>query len=76
MKIFRNNTTAFEDTSIAKLEGIKEDIETVIKAVIRLDGELTDARKENEGLNERIRDLESQLEDIIQTARERSELEP
>lgn len=76
MEIFLNNITGFEDASIEKLEGIKKDIETVIKAVIRLDGELTDAKVENCILRERIRGLKRELEEAANIARERSEPEP
>lgn len=70
------NTTGHEDTSIAKLEEIGDHIKAVIDAVIRLDGELTEARKENDDLNERIRDLESQLEEAFEALKEQGEPEP
>ena len=67
------NTTAFEDSSIAI---VGDHIKAIIEAIVRLDGELTEAKMENDSLRERIRDLESELEEAANIARERSELEP
>lgn len=59
----RNHTTGSEDTARDKAKDIADIVEDLLGAIDRLDGELTEARNENDLLSRKIEELEAVIKE-------------